>query len=96
MFCLTANINATEITFTEGTNFGISLSPDGQTIAMDTQGILWTLPSKGGKARPLTSGQQPEAREPSWSPDGKRITFQGFYQGYFHIWTIDIDGKNLK
>lgn len=88
--------SAQEITFDEGTNFGLSLSPDSETLALDLQGILWTLPKEGGKATPLTSGQQPEVREPSWSPDSKRIAFQGFHQGYFHIWIIDADGKNLK
>ncbi len=93
---LSVTANAKEITFSEGTNFGISVSPDGQTIAMDIQGIMWTLPVKGGKAIPITSGQQPEVREPSWSPDGKKISFQGFNDNYFHIWTVDKDGKNLK
>lgn len=87
---------AQEITFNEGTNFGLSLSPDGDTFALDLQGILWTLPKEGGEAIAITSGQQPEVREPSWSPDGRRITFQGFYQGYFHIWIVDADGKNLE
>ena len=87
---------AKDITFNEGTNFGLSLSEDGKTFALDIQGILWTLPKNGGKATAITTGQQPEAREPSWSPDGKKITFQGFYKGYFHIWSIDADGKNLK
>ncbi len=86
---------ANEITFSEGTNFGISLSPDGQMLAMDLQGIMWTVPTVGGTARALTSGQQPEVREPSFSPDGKKIAFQGFYQGYFHIWSINVDGSGL-
>ena len=88
--------SAIDITFNEGTNFGLSLSPDGETFALDIQGILWTLPKEGGKATAITTGQQPEVREPSWSPDGTKITFQGFHQGYFHIWTIDADGENLK
>lgn len=98
ILAVTLNFNATaqEITFTEGTNFGLSLSPDGETFALDIQGILWTLPKEGGKAKAITTGQQPEVREPSWSPDGEKITFQGFYQGYFHIWTVDADGDNLK
>ena len=64
-------------------------------LAMDLQGIMWTVPTVGGTARALTSGQQPEVREPSFSPDGKKIAFQGFYQGYFHIWSINVDGSGL-
>ena len=87
---------AKEITFSEGTNFGISLSPDGLTLAMDLQGVMWTVPTTGGTATALTSGQQPEVREPSFSPDGTKIAFQGFHNGYFHIWTINVDGSGLK
>ena len=95
-FALLTAAQTTEITFNEGTNFGVSLSPDGLTLAMDLQGILWTVPAAGGTARPITTGQQPEAREPSFSPGGREIAFQGFYGGYFHIWTVNIDGSNLK
>ncbi|HRW30422.1 MAG TPA: hypothetical protein P5227_10530, partial [Emcibacteraceae bacterium] len=72
---LTISVNATEITFNQGTNFGITLSPDGKSFAMDIQGVLWTLPAGGGKATAITSGQQPEVREPSWSPNGNKIAF---------------------
>lgn len=90
------SVNAEEITFDEGTNFGLSVDPNGSMIAMDLQGVLWTLPTQGGEARAITIGQQPEAREPAFSPDGTLIAFQGFYQGYFHIWTVNVDGSNLK
>ncbi|HPF46282.1 MAG: PD40 domain-containing protein [Alphaproteobacteria bacterium] len=89
-------VEAKEIKFSQGTNFGISVSSDGKLISMDLQGVLWTVPAEGGMAKPLTAGQQPEAREPSFSPDGKKIAFQGYYQGYFHIWTINSDGSGLK
>jgi Tol biopolymer transport system component/imidazolonepropionase-like amidohydrolase len=95
-FALFAGAQATEISFNEGTNFGLSVSPDGLTLAMDLQGILWTVPAAGGTATPLTSGQQPEAREPSFSPDGAKIAFHGFHGGYFHIWTVNVDGSDLQ
>jgi Tol biopolymer transport system component len=53
------------------------------------------LPASGGPATQITFGQQPEVREPSWSADGKKIAFQGFYRGYFHIWIIDVKSRNL-
>lgn len=95
-FALLGGAQATEISFSEGTNFGVSTSPDGLTLAIDLQGILWTMPSAGGTAKPITAGQQPEAREPSFSPDGTKIAFQGFSDSYFHIWTVNIDGSELK
>ena len=49
-FALFAGAQATEISFNEGTNFGLSVSPDGLTLAMDLQGILWTVPAAGGTA----------------------------------------------
>lgn len=88
--------NAKDITFNQGTNFGLSTSPDGAYIAMDLQGVLWVVPTRGGEAKAITAGQQPEVREPSFSPDGKKIAFQGFHAGYFHIWTVNIDGSDLK
>lgn len=94
-FAIIFSAQAQDITFNQGTNFGISLSPDGRTLAMDLQGVLWTLPRLGGTAVALTSGQQPEVREPSFSPDGEKIAFQGFHKGYFHIWTINVDGSEL-
>ncbi|MCC3860941.1 amidohydrolase family protein [Pseudemcibacter aquimaris] len=93
---MVASAFAEDITFNQGTNFGLSTSPDGAYIAMDLQGILWVLPTRGGEAHAITSGQQPEVREPSFSPDGKKIAFQGFHAGYFHIWTVNIDGSDLK
>ncbi len=93
---ITFSAYAQDISFNEGTNFGVTLSPDERTIAMDLQGILWTLSTRGGTAVALTSGQQPEVREPAFSPDGDKIAFQGFYGGYFHIWIINTDGSGLK
>jgi len=33
---------------------------------------------------------------PSFSPDGQRIAFESSRDGSWHIWTIDIDGRNLR
>jgi len=84
-----------DITVSEGTSMAMALSPDKQTIAIDLQGGLWTLPIAGGTARRITD-EYNDARQPSWSPDGKRIAFQGYRDGTWRIWSVTPDGNDLK
>ena len=42
---------------------------------LEREAHLFLIPSQGGKARQLTSGEQWSARAPRWSPDGKRLAF---------------------
>ena len=72
-----------------------ALSPDGRTIAIDLLGTLWTMPAEGGAARAITDIFL-DARQPSWSPDGRRIAFQAYRDSTWQIWTVDADGKELK
>jgi Tol biopolymer transport system component/imidazolonepropionase-like amidohydrolase len=83
------------LTLTEGTSMAAALSPDGRTIVIDWQGVLWTLAADGGAAtRILDDGY--DARMPAWSPDGKRIAFQAYYSDGWDIWTINPDGTGLQ
>ncbi len=84
-----------DLRLTEGTNIAAALSPDGQTIAIDLLGRIWTLPRAGGTARVLTD-EFGDARQPAWSPDGKRIAFQSFRDGTWHIWSVAADGSSLR
>ena len=72
-----------------------ALSPDGRTIAIDLLGTLWTLPAGGGQARPITDIFM-DARQPSWSPDGRRIAFQAYRTSTWQIWTVNADGTELR
>ncbi|MBA2304945.1 MAG: PD40 domain-containing protein, partial [Acidobacteria bacterium] len=47
----------------------------------------------GGKARRITDLFD-DARQPAWSPDGRRIAFQSYRNGTWDIWTIEPDGSN--
>lgn len=84
-----------EITVTEGTSMSVAVSPDGRTLAIDLQGSIWTLPATGGPARRITDVFN-DARQPTWSPDGKTIAFFGYRDGGYDLWTIAPDGTNQR
>lgn len=88
-------LDSKQIKVSEGTNMAMALSPDGQNIAIDIQGTIYTLSAKGGPAKPLTDGMGDD-RQPCWSPDGQHIAFQSYRGGMYHIWSVTKDGKDLK
>jgi Tol biopolymer transport system component/imidazolonepropionase-like amidohydrolase len=83
------------VTLHEGTNMAAALSPDGRTLIVDLQGTLWSLPSSGGAAKPI-SDIYLDARQPAWAPDGRRIAFQGYADGTWHIYVMNADGTDAK
>jgi Tol biopolymer transport system component len=68
-----------------------ALSPDGATLVISWGGDLWSAPSAGGAARPLTTDSARE-REPNFSPDGKRLAYSSDRDGSFQIYVMDSDG----
>ncbi len=82
-----------DVTVHEGTSMSVAVSPDGRTLAVDLQGSIWTLPAAGGPATRITDIFN-DARQPTWSPDGKWITFFAYRDGGYDIWTIGPDGSN--
>jgi Tol biopolymer transport system component len=78
-----------------GTNIAVSVSPDRRTIVMDLQGVLWRMPASGGKASRITGNLQDPAL-PDFSPDGRRLAFQSYMGGNYHVWTMRPDGHRLR
>ena len=84
-----------EATMTEGTNMAAAISPDGETLILALQGVLWSVPASGGEATPITPPEM-DAQEPVWAPDGSRISFYSFVGDAFSVWTVEPDGEDLK
>ncbi|PYR00141.1 MAG: hypothetical protein DMF96_04410 [Acidobacteria bacterium] len=82
-----------DVTVHEGTSMSVAVSPDGRTLAVDLQGSIWTLPAAGGPATRITDIYN-DARQPTWSPDGKWISFFAYRDGGYDIWTVAPDGSN--
>ncbi|OLE54806.1 MAG: hypothetical protein AUG51_06805 [Acidobacteria bacterium 13_1_20CM_3_53_8] len=59
---------------------------------------IWVISSQGGTAKQITQKGNPAGGHgaPSWSPDGKRIVFTAsdFTSGF--IWSISVEGSELK
>src|SRR5262245_49209028 len=83
------------INLREGTNMAAALSPDGRTLMIDLQGSLWTLPASGGPAKRVTD-EYLDARQPAWAPDSRRVAFQGYADGVWHIYVMNADGSALR
>ncbi|MFT6879395.1 MAG: Tol biopolymer transport system component/imidazolonepropionase-like amidohydrolase [Arcticibacterium sp.] len=86
--------DTTLVSMSEGTNMAAELSPDKKSITIDLQGTIWTLPASGGNTKKITDGMGDD-RQPTWSPDGSKIAFQSFRDGYYHIWMVNSDGTGL-
>ena len=68
-----------------------SISPDGSQIAFSYLGDIWTVSSKGGSARMITSHEGYE-RSPVWSPDGKTIAFMADWNGSGDVYLAPANG----
>lgn len=86
---------AISVTFREGTNMAAALSPDGRTLIIDVQGSLWTLPASGGAATRITD-EHLDARQPAWAPDNRRVAFQGYENGVWHVYVMNADGSGVR
>jgi len=75
-------------------------SPDGKKIAYVSDGMLYLMDPDGKNQVKLTDKSQCYVSYGVWSPDSKKIAFVGIVEEMHclqdDIYTIDIDGKNLK
>jgi len=79
----------------EGTWMNLDVSPDGQTLAFDLLGDIYTLPIGGGTPTRIAEGL-PYETQPRFSPDGKRIAFTSDRGGGDNIWIMSRDGSDKR
>src|SRR5215204_6030330 len=60
------------------------ISPDGKTVAFSYLGDVWTVPSVGGVARPVTMHEAHDVN-PVFSPDGKHVAFSSNRHGSYDV-----------
>ena len=83
-----------------------SWSPDGKRIAFTSNGEgglaikagnleIYVMDADGGNPRNLTNNRRHD-RDPSWSPDGKRIVYTSSRDRNAEIYVMDADGGNRR
>ena len=82
-----------------------SVSPDGREVAFAvstpdvdanaSRSAIWMIPSAGGEARRMTSGEKRDA-DPKFSPDGRRLAFVSNRDGGSQIWVLNLDGRRSR
>jgi len=69
------------------------VSPNAKRALVQSRGDIWSLPAKNGTPRNLTRTSGIAEREPSWSPDGKWITYLSDESGENELVIRPADGQ---
>ncbi len=69
------------------------VSPSAKRVLVQSRGDIWSLPAKNGAPRNLTRTSGVAEREPSWSPDGKWITYFSDESGENELVMQSADGR---
>jgi tricorn protease len=72
-----------------------AISPDGTTILFEYRGDIYSVPSSGGTAIPLTLSESYEFA-PVWSHDGKSIAFASDRYGSFDVFVMPSTGGEAR
>lgn len=73
-----------------------AISPDGKLVAAAQPGKLFVLEIATGKSVAECPLGQSRGVLPSWSPDGKWVTYGGFDDDPMGIWILDVQNKKAS
>ena len=88
-------LNTLEIDTDETTWSSLDITPDGKSFVFDMLGDIYTVDIEGGTAKALTQDFAWNLH-PAVSPDGSRVAFVSDRDGLTNVWTMKIDGTDLK
>ncbi len=74
----------------------LALSPTGKRAAVEARGEIFTIPAEKGDARNLTNSSASAERDPSWSPDGKWISYFSDASGEYQLVLASQDGATRR
>jgi tricorn protease len=69
------------------------ISSTGKRVVAEARGDIWTAPVKNGAARQITDTSGASERLPSWSPDGRWISYFSDEDGEYELYVTQSDGK---
>ncbi len=72
------------------------ISPTGKRALFSARGDIFTVPAKHGDIRNITKSNGVADRSPSWSPDGKFISWFSDESGEYQLFYSDQYGKDLN
>ena len=96
--CLTFILLFTSAVFSQDNALWLrypAISPDGQTILFEYKGDIYSVPSGGGTATPLTLSESYEFA-PVWSHDGRSVAFASDRYGNFDVFVMPSSGGESK
>lgn len=86
----TVSIDTDETTWSS-----LDVTPDGKKFFFDMLGDIYVADIEGGEAKALTQDVSWDI-QPAVSPDGTKIAFISDRDGMSNVWTMNLDGTNLK
>jgi Tol biopolymer transport system component/imidazolonepropionase-like amidohydrolase len=88
-------LSSVSIDTDETTWSSLDITPDGKKMVFDMLGDIYIVDLAGGEAKALMQNFSWDI-QPAVSPDGSQIAFISDRDGISNVWTMNLDGSNLK